>query len=124
MNKHQRRLKTIEVSLTPLEVVLLWMKNVLSKSYEEGAFQSPPPRSAIAHSIAQIVRSALTNKPDSIVERAILQARKEADFLYMVVVELNSRVQNQFFEREREYWFFCAFLLATIRDTLTTPSEE
>ena len=78
MNNHWRqRLKTIEVSLTPSDVVLFWMKNALPKSYEEGAFESPQPRSAIARSIARIVRAGLKGETDTVVERGILQARRE-----------------------------------------------
>ena len=43
-----RRLKTIELSLTPQQVVLLWMSKVLKGKYEDAARQSPPSRSAIA----------------------------------------------------------------------------
>lgn len=125
MNNHWRqRLKTIEVSLTPSEVVLFWMKNALPKSYEEGALGSPQPRSAIASSITRIVRAGLKGETDTVVERGILQARREADWLYMLVVEMNSKVQNQFFECRREYWFLFAYLVATMRSNVASVTEE
>ena len=45
MNGYRRRIKEIEVRLTPSQVVLLWIKNAITGSCEEGAFRSPSPRS-------------------------------------------------------------------------------
>lgn len=124
MKGQRQRLRTVELSLTPHEVVLLWMKNSLTGTYEEGALQSPRPRGAIANSIATIVRNSLKGEPDVVVERAILQARQEADGLYMIVVEVNARVHQQFFERMREHVFLCAYLLSVRRCPISSISEE
>ena len=114
MNNPQRRLRTIEVNLTPLEVVLLWMKSVLPGRYGGTALQTPPPRLAIANSVAGIVRTALKGEPSAVTESAILQARREADCLYNTVIEVNEQIQDQFFERRREYVFLLAYLSAAM----------
>jgi hypothetical protein len=44
------------------------------------------PRAAIANSISWTVRNSLKGQTDAVVERAILQARQEADSLYMLIV--------------------------------------
>jgi hypothetical protein len=44
MRSRQRRLKTIELDLTPQQVVVLWLRNALqSGTFEEGARRTPPP---------------------------------------------------------------------------------
>jgi hypothetical protein len=41
VNSQGRRLRTIELTITPYQTVLLWMKNALKGTYEEGPRQSP-----------------------------------------------------------------------------------
>jgi len=95
VNTHPQRIKAIEVSLTPNQVVLLWMETALKDRYAHGALQSPCRRSGIANSVARVVRMGLGQPPD-MVERAI------ADFLYNIVVDVNSAVLTQFFARQHE----------------------
>jgi hypothetical protein len=124
MSNHRRRLKEIEVSLTPSQVVLLWLKNVVSRKYEDAVFESARPRAGLANSIARIVREGLKGQLETVVERAILQAHQEADWLYMIVVEVNHRVHDQFFASQREYMFLLAYLSTTMRCRLLSDSEE
>lgn len=105
-------------------VVLLWMKNALMGIYEQGASPSPPPRGAIASSISRAVRSILKAQPETVVERAVRQARQEADSLYMLVVGANAAVQESGLEREREYLFLLAYLKTMIAGAATSKSEE
>jgi len=66
MSNHRGRLEEIEVSLTPQQVVLLWMKNMLPRKYAEGLLQSiRPPREAISNSVAQVVRGGLKGHPEA-----------------------------------------------------------
>jgi hypothetical protein len=124
MNSRQRRLKAIEVTLTPEQVVLVWMSGALKGTYESGAFQSPPPRSAIANSIARIVTNALKGHTETVIEKAILQARQEADLLYNIIVEVNGSVQNQYLERYREFAFLLGFFSAVMRGCIAKHSEK
>ena len=91
------------------------MKNALKGTFENGGLQSPPPRSAIANSVARIVRNALKDQPEDVVERAVLQARQEADWLYNIVVDVNGSVQNQFIESNREVVFLLGYFSALMR---------
>ena len=115
MDKH-RRLKTIELSLTPQQVVLLWMSKVLKGKYEDAARQSPPARSAIANSILHTVTSSLKGQPEEVIEQAVLQARQEADLLYLLVVHVNAAVQQGFMQRGREYLFLFGYPAALLGD--------
>jgi hypothetical protein len=124
MKSRQRRLKAIEVNLTPDQVVLLWMSGALKGTYESGAFQSPPPRSAIANSIARIVTNALKGHAMTVIEKAILQARQEADLLYNIIIGVNVSVQNQYLERYREFAFLLGFFSAVMRGCIAKHSEK
>jgi hypothetical protein len=96
------------------------MKNALKGTYEAGARQSPPPREFVANAISRIVRNSLKGQPDTVVEAAILQARREADSLYILVIEVNSVVQESIAQREREGLFLVGYLNA-LRCTPTKP---
>lgn len=62
---NQRRIKAIEVNLTPSQFVLLWMRNAIPGCYEERAFRSLSPCSEIANAVANIVRTALKGEPEA-----------------------------------------------------------
>jgi len=115
MDKRRRRLTKIEVNLTPEQIVLLWMKKSLSRPLEEAALQCPPPREAIAKSVIRVVREALKNEPATVVERAILQARREADWLYMIIVQINYKVQTQLDSSQRECVFLVGWLCTALQ---------
>jgi hypothetical protein len=92
MKSRQRRLKAIELTLTPKQVVV-WLRNALQAgTFEEGARRTPPPREAVANAVRSAVRNSMKGQPDLLVERAVLQARREADLLYNLVVGANVAV--------------------------------
>ena len=56
MNSRQRRLRAIELTLTPQQVVLVWLRNALQAgTLEEGARHPPPHRIAVAHAVYDAV---------------------------------------------------------------------
>ncbi len=124
MDKQRRRLRRIELRLTPPQIVLLWIKKSLSRTYEEIAFQCPHPRAAIAKSIINVVEESLKGEPETVVDGAILQARREAECLYMLVVEANGSVQRQAYESDREYAFLCASMIAGWGRAPSSKCEE
>ena len=124
MKPKDRRLKTIELSLTPSQVVLLWLKTAVTRTYEEGARQSPFPRSAIANSVARNVRDSLKDKPEEMVEQAVLQARQEADLLYNLVVDLNVCVQSDFVAINREYGFLLGIISTLLHSGFLRVAED
>jgi hypothetical protein len=118
MKREDRRLKTIELSLTPSQVVLLWLKTAVTRTYEEGARQSPLPRSGIANSVERNVRDSLKGQSEEMIERAVLQARQEADLLYNLVVDLNVCIQSEFLAINREYALFLGNISALLHSAL------
>ena len=92
-------------------------------TYEEGARQSPLPRSAIANSVERNVRDSLKDKPEEMVERAVLQARQEADLLYNLVVDLNVCVQSDFLAINREYGLFLGMISALFHSALLRVAD-
>jgi len=107
MKSRQRRVRAIELTLTPHEVVLVWLRNALQAgTFEEGARHSPPYRGAIANEVLRTVRNGMKGQPEPLIERAVIRARQEADLLYNLVVNANTAVIEGRVERERE----CAFL--------------
>jgi len=122
VNSQQRRLKTIELTLTPYQTVLLWLTNAVEGSFEDGVPQSP--RSVIANSILKTVTNALKGESDVVVERAILQGRQEADVLFNLVITVNDRVLTSTSERNREYLFLLLYLQGITYINIGPHSEE
>jgi hypothetical protein len=93
MKVRQRRVRAIELSLTPQQVILVWLRNALQAgTFEEAARHSPPYREAIANSVYRCVRNSMKGQPEALVERAVRQARREADLLYLLVVKVNAGI--------------------------------
>lgn len=125
MNSRQRRVRAIELTLTPQQVVMVWLRNALQAgTLEEGARHSPPHRIAVANAVYDTVRSSMKGQPDPLVERAIRQAQREADLLYLLVVNANNAVFEGMAERGREYFFLARYLLAEIRGNPTKDSTQ
>ena len=104
MTSRQRRLKAIELNLTPQQIVLVWLRNALQAgTYEDGSQRTPPPREAVAIAVQKSVLTRLKGQEESLVERAVLQARQEADFLYMLVTSTNREVLRSSIQRGREH---------------------
>jgi hypothetical protein len=113
MNSRQRRVRAIELNLTPQQVVLVWLRNALQAgTLEEGARHSPPHRIAVANAVYDTVRNSMKGQPDPLVERAIRQAQQEADLLYLLVIYTNAAVLEDREKRRRELIFFLGYLSA------------
>jgi hypothetical protein len=125
MKSRQRRLKAIELTLTPKQVVVVWLRNALQAgTFEEGARHLPPYRGTVANAVYDTVRNSMKGQPDPLVERAILQARREADLLYNLVVVANVQVIETALQREREYTLLLGFLSAEIRGKASKDRVE
>ena len=120
MNSRRQRVRSIELTLTPQEVVVLWLRNALQAgTFEEGARRSPPPRQAVGNAVANAVRNSMKGEEPSLVDRAILQARREADSLYLLAVNSNTAVLEERLQREREYVFLLGYLSAEMNGKAT-----
>jgi len=120
MKSRQRRLKAIELTLTPKQVVVVWLRNALQAgTFEDGARRTPPPREAVANAVLNAVRNSMKGQPDLLVERAVFQARREADLLYNLVVGVNVEVIENKLQREREYILLLGYLSAEMRGKST-----
>jgi hypothetical protein len=120
VKSRRRRLTAIELTLTPQQVVMLWLRNALQAgTFEEGARRTPPPREAVANAVRLAVRNSTNCQPDLLVERAVLQARLEADSLYNLVVAANVAVLENEQQRDREYVLSLRYLNAEMRAGLT-----
>ena len=76
MSSRQRRVRAIELTLTPQEAVLVWLRSAMQGTMEEAARAWPPPRGAVENLVLRNVRESMKGEPDPVVERAILQARR------------------------------------------------
>jgi hypothetical protein len=120
MKSRQRRLKAIELSLTPQQVVVVWLRDATrAETFEEGARHSPPCRGAVANAVLRSVHTSMKGQPEIIIERAILQARQEADLLYSLAVNVNVEVIENREQREREYILLLGYLGAELRGKRT-----
>jgi hypothetical protein len=120
MKSRQRRLKAIELDLTPQQVVVLWLRNaVQAGTFEEGSRRTPRPRCAVESAVRNVITNSMKDQPDRLLERAILQACREADMLYLLVVNSNMAVLEDRVQREREYVFLLGYLSAEINRKAT-----
>jgi hypothetical protein len=125
MKSSQKRLRAIELSLTPQQVVVVWLRNALQAgSFEDAALRMPPPRGAVANAVYKTVRNSMKGQADPLIERAVLQARQEADLLYLLVIKANGEVLESRTHREREYILLLAYLGAQIHPILTKERVE
>jgi hypothetical protein len=98
MNSHQRRVRAVELTLTPREVVLVWLRNAFQAGTLEELVRvrhSPPDRIAVANAVYDTVRNSMKGQPEPLVERAIRQAQREADLLYLLVIYANMAVLEE-----------------------------
>jgi hypothetical protein len=125
MKSRQRRLRAIELSLTPQQIVVVWLRDaVQAGTFEEGARHSPPYRSAVANAVLRTVQNSMKGQPEILIERASLQARQEADLLYSLAVNVNVEVIENREQREREYILLLGYLGAELRGERTKDRIE
>src|SRR5207302_7709241 len=80
-------------NLTPKQIVILWLKKSQNAgSFRDGCRQSPLARGYVADAVYAAVRGSMKGYPQPVIEKAIRQARQEADSLYMLIVEVNVRI--------------------------------
>ena len=93
--------------------MVVWLRNALQAGTSEDAARgTPSPRGAVANAVYHTVRNSMKGQPEQLVERAILQARQEADLLYQFVVNANMAVLESRAQGEREYIFLLGYLSA------------
>ena len=122
MKNRTKRLKTIELTLTPQQTALLWLANAVKYTFADGARQFP--RTTIANSVRKAVTHSMKSESDAVVERAILQGRQEADVLFNLVITINARVLASTSERKREYLFLLFYLRGITNINIGPHSEE
>jgi hypothetical protein len=125
MRDKTRRLQSIEVSLTPRQLVLLWF----SRAQQTGNFatactQMPLPRSTLANAVYNNVRRAMKGQTESLIDQAIRQARQEADQLYILLFEINRDILTSRKSRLRESLFLLGHLQAFLEFPVRHPSFE
>ena len=113
MRTHHRRLKTIELTLTPEQIVLLW----LGRARAAGGFcdiwrSSPEPRSFVANAVSKAISERMRQFPEPLVRRAILEGRQKADILYMLVVEVNMAILGSEQPTCRAFGLLASYMLA------------
>jgi uncharacterized membrane protein YqgA involved in biofilm formation len=125
MTSRHRRVRAIELTLTPREVVLVWLRNALQAGpFVDGARLAPAPREAVSNAVLSAVQSGMKGQPELLVERAVLQARREADALYNLVVNMNVAVGDSLEQREREYSLLLGYLSAEVHGKTTKNRVE
>jgi hypothetical protein len=73
MKNRQRRVTAIELSLTPQQVVMVWLRDAAQAgTFEEGARHSPPYRGAVANAVLRTVQRA-PRRPTGAVPRLLAQ---------------------------------------------------
>jgi hypothetical protein len=105
MNKQQRRVKNLELTLTPLQAVLLWLKRAREAGgFSDGGLESPPTREVLAKSVSRATRNSMKGYLEPAVEQAIQQARQQADLLYQLVFQANSSLLGNVYKTRQSLW--------------------
>jgi hypothetical protein len=125
MNTRQRRVRAVELTLTPREVVLVWLREAMQAgTFLEGARHYPPYRGEVANKVLRAVRASMKGQPGPLVERAILQGRREADSLYILVTNANIAVLRDWEQHRREFLFLLGCLAAEVNGNATKNRVE
>jgi hypothetical protein len=99
---HRQRLKTIELSMTPSQAVLLWFeKTKKAGSFEQGSQHRPVPREAIAKAVESLIRRGMKAEPEHLLQEAVRQAQQEADSLYLLIIEANVAALHAIYYRNK-----------------------
>jgi hypothetical protein len=73
MRNPKQRLRRIELTLMPQQIVKLWLEKArLAGSLEDAALQAPFPREAVTNAISDMVRSCMKKGTGEATERARL----------------------------------------------------
>jgi hypothetical protein len=79
MKSRQRRLKAIELSLTPQQIEVVWLRDALhAGTLEEGARHSPPYRGVVANAVFRTVTESMKGQPEELIERSNEPSSKRA----------------------------------------------
>jgi hypothetical protein len=120
MSNHKRRVRAIELNLTPKQIVILWLRNARQVgNFLEARLNPKSPREMIATHVSEAVRESMKGQSESLAQRAVLQARKEADSLYNLIVTINAAVFETRDQHERERIFLAGYLSAVINGKRT-----
>lgn len=102
MSVNRKRVAKVETSLTPTNAVLLWLKEAQAygsvEQYVRAAINAQAvktrklPRNELSDRIAQAVRDAMKGQPHEQIDRAVSNAVREGDFLFMLARAVNERV--------------------------------
>jgi len=72
---HYCILQTIELGMTPQQIVLLWLANAQKMgSLIDASRQSPFARGAIANRVIDVIRPRMKGEPKPVIQDAITQA--------------------------------------------------
>ena len=125
METHQRRLKTIELTLTPEQIVLVRHEAAKEAGNFLDAALRSRPRQAIANAVHNAIRTSMKGHPEPAIEKAIRQGQQQADFLFMIIVETNSGVLRNLGFRRESYRLVVRHLFAVVRGPAKAePVEE
>jgi len=83
MSNQHLRLRTIEVAMTPEEIVLFWLERARNAGgFKEASVSSPAPREYIANAVSTTIAAGTRGMDRNSVEQAIREAQQRADSLY------------------------------------------
>jgi hypothetical protein len=123
MSNRNRRVKAIQLALTPRQTALMWIRKLANGTLEDGIRHSFPRR-MIADSILKNVTNAMKGEPQALIVRAVCQARQEADMLYNLAISGNEQVLTSTPQRARECEFLVQYLRGITRINFGPHSEE
>jgi len=125
MKGRKLRHKKIPLPQIPKHVVIAWLrKAVRAGTLEDAARSVPRPRAEVASAVSHAVRTSMRGQDEALIERAILGARRDADCLFRLVVNLNTEVIENELPRNRECLFLSGYVRAESNWKITKSRVE
>jgi hypothetical protein len=121
MSNHHLRLRTIEVAMTPEDIVLFWLESARNAGgFKEGTFCSPAPRAYIANAVSASVSAATREMDRDAAQQAIRESQQRADSLYLLAITINVAGS----ECSREANVRSLLMIGYLRTVLQVPKSK
>ena len=123
MSSYAERLRSIELDLTPGQIVLLWLQTFREMGFLRAASkQVQGPREFIGDKVQRSIRKSMKGEQESLIDKAVQQAQREADQLYELVIEVNSGILRHVERSDPYATLLAAYMIAVVHGA-TNPNE-
>jgi hypothetical protein len=92
MSNHHLRLRTIEVALTPAQIVLVWLEGARGGDFMDAGLCCSEPRAYIEIAVSKAISIATKGMDRNVAQQVNQEAQQRAGSLYLLIVTINVAV--------------------------------